>query len=239
MYPSINLFGLCFSSSTLFMLLGIVSMVVVNLFRAKSFGVSKLKSVAISITNNVGAFAGAKLLFVLENIDNLKNGSSLGGFSLYGTIFFLPLFMLITYNMYGMGKDEFFNFSTPGVLMELAFYRTGCLLAGCCYGIVAGWGIAMAHSPEVLRVPVQLIEIVFDLGIFAMLLCVQKKQFFRKGLLYPLFMISYGVVRFVLEFFRVNQVWFLGLTNSHLASVISIAIGCVWIILKVKKQKTN
>ena len=224
-------------SGNFFMILGIFSMIVVNLFRAKKFNISKLKSVAISLTNNVGAFAGAKILFLLENIKSLSQGISFGGFSFYGTVFMLPLFMLVTYNMYGIEKKEFLNFSTPSVLMELAFYRTGCLLAGCCCGVEAGWGIAMAHSPEVLRVPVQLIEIILDLGIFATLLYVERKAFFKEnGLLYPIFMVSYGLIRFVIEFFRVRDVWVWGMSEAHFLSLLAIAIGVVWIVLAVKKH---
>jgi len=237
MYPKINLFGMSFDSAMLFMILGIFAMIVVNLFRANKFGISKLKSVAISITNNVGAFAGAKILFLLENLDSLQSNISFGGFSFYGTVFMLPVFMLITYSFYGMDKKQFLNFSTPSVLMELAFYRTGCLLAGCCCGIPAEWGFAMAHSPEILRVPVQLIEIILDLGIFATLLYVERKAFFKEnGLLYPLFMICYGVIRFVVEFFRVRDVLLWGMSESHFLSLLAIAIGVVWIVLAVKKH---
>lgn len=236
MYPTISIFGLEFGSSNFFMILGIFSMIVVNVLRAKQFGVSKIKAVLISITNNVGAFAGAKVLFLLENINTLANGISFGGFSFYGTVFMLPVFMLITYNLYGMEKDKFFDYSTPSVLIELAFYRTGCLLAGCCCGIEAGWGIAMAHSPEVLRVPVQLIEIILDVGIFALLVAYQQKGR-HKGLLYPIFMIAYGAIRFVLEFLRVRQVWIWSMSEAHFLSILAIAIGIIWIYFKTKKQK--
>ena len=38
------------------------------------------------------------------------------------------------------------------------FGRIGCFFAGCCYGKEANWGFALENEPEILRIPIQLIE---------------------------------------------------------------------------------
>jgi len=236
MYPDIFVLGM--SLSRLFLLLGIVVAILVGAFRARKFGISVKLGMLIIFVDNFGTLAGSKILFLINNLSSIKYGIEVGGLLLYGGILFLPIYMYCIGNFFKMDRKRFFDFSTPSLLLGLAIYRIGCFCGGCCCGIPADWGFAMAHSPEVLRVPTQLIELVCDIGIFAILLVAERKNWFNgtKGILYPLFMICYGVIRFVIEFFRMREVLLWGMSQAHFLSLLSIAIGVVWIVLAVKKH---
>jgi phosphatidylglycerol:prolipoprotein diacylglycerol transferase len=100
----------------------------------------------------------------------------------------------------------------PGLALGHAFGRLGCLSAGCCYGRPTDmpWGItfhntwAAEFSGTPLNIPLhptQLYEFAAEAINFVFLywLC-KRKQF--EGQVAALFMIIYGIERFVFEFYR-------------------------------------
>jgi phosphatidylglycerol:prolipoprotein diacylglycerol transferase len=100
----------------------------------------------------------------------------------------------------------------PGVALGHAFGRLGCLAAGCCYGRPTNlpWAITF-HNPWAAEFsgtplnqplhPTQLYESVAEAINFAFLYWLCKRKKFE-GQVMALFMIIYGIERFVFEFFR-------------------------------------
>ena len=231
MYPILNIFGLEVRSTQFFVILCIVVSFGFYVLRAKKYNLTKGKAMLMCLAYNIGGFAGGKILYIIKNHISMEAGVGFWGFAYYGAVLIIPIFVLATLNLFEVKADQVFDFGGPSMLMQLAIYRVGCLLNGCCYGIEASWGMAMAHSPEVLRVPVQLIEIILDVAIFVAMLAYEKKGKY-KGILYPIFMVAYGVIRFVLECFRVRTILFAGMSIDHILSLVSIAIGIIWIYFK-------
>lgn len=69
-----------------------------------------------------------------------------------------------------------------------AFGRLGCAFSGCCYGITIG--------AQGGRVPTQLIEAVFLMGLFLVLEFIVKKNRIS------VYLLAYAAGRFIIEFFR-------------------------------------
>ena len=100
----------------------------------------------------------------------------------------------------------------PGIALGHAFGRIGCLSAGCCYGreTHVPWAITF-HNPWAAEFsgtplnqplhPTQLYEFVAEAINFALLYWLCKRKKFE-GQIIALFMIIYGIERFVFEFFR-------------------------------------
>jgi phosphatidylglycerol---prolipoprotein diacylglyceryl transferase len=100
----------------------------------------------------------------------------------------------------------------PGVALGHAFGRIGCLSAGCCFGRPTNlpWAITF-HNPWAAEFsgtplnqplhPTQLYECVAEAINFAFLYWLCKRKKFE-GQIIALFMIVYGIERFVFEFFR-------------------------------------
>ncbi len=237
MYP--NLFNGAISPHNFMIIVGFVLMCIINAFRAKSYNFKWWQGILISVMVNIFAILGARILNTIENIDYvLENGLTLwGGVSFFGTVLFLPLLMLAFCLIFKKEYKKWLDFITPTVPVELASIRIGCFLSGCCYGRAASFGCAMAFDPETLRIPTQLIEFVFDVAMVVILFMYEKKRGKESGLLYPLFLVMYGVVRFVIEFFRDNPTLF---TFAHLFSIMSILVGGYFILydyLKCKYKK--
>lgn len=212
-------------------------MCIINLIRAPSYNFKWWQSLLVSIVVNVYAIFGARLLYTIENIGYvIANGIKIwGGVSFFGVVMFLPLLVIGTCKIFKLNLKSYLDFLTPTVAVELACIRIGCFLGGCCYGRAWGFGIAMPSDPETLRIPTQLIECVLDIGIFVFLLMYEKKHGKKTGMLYPLFLICYGTIRFVIEFFRDNATV---LTYAHLFAALSIIAGSYFYLQLKNKAKT-
>lgn len=100
----------------------------------------------------------------------------------------------------------------PGIALGHAFGRIGCLAAGCCYGreTHVPWAITF-HNPWAAEFsgtplnqplhPTQLYECVAEAINFVFLYWLCKRKRFE-GQIISLFMIVYGIERFIFEFFR-------------------------------------
>lgn len=214
-------------------IVGFVAMCLINMIRSKAYLFKWWQGLLISVLVNAYAILGARVLFIIENLNNvIKGGFTLwGGVSFFGTVIFLPLLYIATCKIFKLNVKKYLDFLTPTVPIELASIRIGCFLAGCCYGRAFGFGVPMPTDPT-LRIPTQLIECVLDIGIFVFLLLYEKKKGKQTGLLYPLFLICYGSIRFVLEFLRYNKTI---LTYAHLFALLSIIAG-VFFYIKINRQ---
>ena len=114
----------------------------------------------------------------------------------------------------------------------LGTIRIGCFLEGCCGGVVCTLG------NNSFKWPTQIMEAFLDFGILVWLLIIESRSDKRRGLLYPRFMISYGLVRFIIEFFRDTPKDWLGLSHGHWFSIVSFVAGLVWIAISIKRKQT-
>lgn len=111
-----------------------------------------------------------------------------------------------------------------------AFGRTGCLLVGCCWGdriAFACWGIDFRFDN-----PVPLYAIIANLALFWLLrkqygfiYSGDRNQSGRKGTIAALYLLGYGMFRFVMEWFRKEPVVGFGLTQAQLVMVVFFIIG--------------
>lgn len=150
-----------------------------------------------------------------------------GGMSLYGVPFFIPLLLLLGAFVTRRPVAEVLDiFSINTVLICMAG-RANCFFYGCCQGIEIG--------STGFRVPTREIEMIFYL-IFLVLMIprVYKKQ--TNGTAFPFYMVGYGLLRFVLEFFRgegISTVFHL----AHIWSVLCAIIGFSVIVTLHEKNK--
>ncbi|MBR2614361.1 MAG: prolipoprotein diacylglyceryl transferase [Clostridia bacterium] len=122
------------------------------------------------------------------------------------------------------------------ILIAHAFGRIGCLFAGCCHGKYLGTeyvfgGIFMepGGSADGYYVPIQLYEALFLFALFA--LC--SVLYFKKVTIIPqVYLIGYGVWRFVIEFLRTDYRGGAGFFSpSQVQSFIFIGVGVLLIFV--------
>ncbi len=140
---------------------------------------------------------------------------------------------------------DFLNPVVPALPLAHAFGRVGCFCAGCCYGVPTSscLGVVYEHpvggAPVgVSLLPVQLFESGFNLFIFLLLIVFARKTK-SKTLVLPVYIISYGCVRFFLEFYRYDSVRgsLLGFSTSQWISIVGVCLSTAYIILHLHRQK--
>jgi phosphatidylglycerol:prolipoprotein diacylglycerol transferase len=110
-----------------------------------------------------------------------------------------------------------------------AIGRIGCFLAGCCYGSQCDLPWSMTIE-GVHRHPVQLYETIYLLAFGIFILRSSKKVQLQSSIA-SIYLIYYSLGRFILEYFRgddIRGVFWLNLSTSQYISVFLLLIGLVW-----------
>lgn len=101
------------------------------------------------------------------------------------------------------------------------------------------WAFIYPHVDEVPRHPIQLYEILYNVVIFIILYALRNKRL-PQGTLLALFLMLYGVFRFIVEFFKVPEVFFAGLALGQWLSILMVVTGVVlWRSIRTKYDLTN
>lgn len=153
----------------------------------------------------------------------------------------------------------YLNVIVGGIVLGHALGRIGCFCAGCCFGEItdsflgvifpkdsAPYNFVVNHylhlgnsfedaqllALETKILPTQLIEAGFLFILFGVLNLIKKYQF-------EVYLLSYGIFRFILEFFRADDrgSLFGYFSPSQWLSLLLIVSGIISIILLVKKRK--
>ena len=158
----------------------------------------------------------------------IMEGGSAGAMSLFGAVFFMPLAYWLGAQVTKRDTAEVFDIFAPCMIFTLFCARINCLVSGCCLGrIIPGL--------EPWRWPTREAELVF----YVVFLALVAPRVFREktyGQVYPLYMFLYGVVRCVLECFRVsatNGIFHL----SHVWAVLALIVGFV-LYSEIKRRHT-
>lgn len=133
-----------------------------------------------------------------------------------------------------------------------AIARLGCFLTGCCYGrAVEGshaWSVvftdpAAALPPELLGVPLHATqlyeaagELLLGVMLYFLVLPSVGRGRFGSGLVCAAYFAGYGLLRFVIEFFRGNPELVRGTTVplAQLFSLVMISVAAVFLLLAAK-----
>lgn len=214
----------------------------------------------------MGAFWGAKVLYLIISykqihwnlifIPDYFNSLMQGGFIFYGGMIAGISFIFLAGKIHKINASKYICHLVFLIPFIHAFGRIGCFLVGCCYGIsYSGPGNVIYPSNRLAPAgvelfPVQLAEAICLIAISIFLFILILKQAARFAL--PAYLISYGIVRFILEFLRGDEARgkLLLFSTSQWISLALIIVGIVHSIAikkmhifesreKNTQQKTN
>ncbi|MBO5888991.1 MAG: prolipoprotein diacylglyceryl transferase [Clostridia bacterium] len=186
----------------------------------------------------VFGFLSAALFQAFYNyLENPEQGFRFGsgitfiGGLIGGVVSFLLIYF--AFRKYSHGKlTDILSIAPCCILIAHAFGRLGCLFAGCCHGEYLGkdyvfGGIFMRPSGNVsgYYVPIQLYESLFLFILFGVCSYLVLKKDFKHNL--SIYLIFYGIFRFVNEFFRSDRRGqFIGsLSPSQFWSIVMVIAG--------------
>lgn len=156
---------------------------------------------------------------------HFKNLTVMGGL-MGGAACFLIIYFIFRKRFKEGSLLEFLPIAPCCILIAHAFGRIGCFFAGCCYGIETDSWLGVQFPGRAHKVlPTQLYESAFLFLMFA--LC--SVLFFKRDYKYnmPLYLVSYGVWRFLIEFLRDDNrgAKILGLQPSQFWSILFVLGG--------------
>lgn len=195
----------------------------------KWYGIAVWKSMFVSIAIIITGLITCELWFFLEN-------GEWGGRSFFGAVFLAPItFMPLAKCLKIPYKYSLDFCATSGCLM-LTILKVECLIDGCCKGIV----LYRTAVGEVIRFPSQFIEVFTAFMLTALLISTSRKTKYR-GKIYPITLVLYGVLRFVLnllrdDWYRMKNMGLL-LPLGNIWSLLAIGIGMIWLIVASEKKK--
>jgi phosphatidylglycerol:prolipoprotein diacylglycerol transferase len=102
-------------------------------------------------------------------------------------------------------------------LAAMGIGRIGCLLGGCCYGKPYHSWFSIYLLGQ-YRYPTQVIEMLFDFGLLA-ILWLLRSSMKKPGDLFKLFVFSYALFRFLIEFIRTEPLIWHGFTLYQLMAI--------------------
>lgn len=133
--------------------------------------------------------------------------------------------------------------SVPCAFM-LFIGRWGCFLNGCCKGIPidSPFGVHFPANPSLAVYPSQVFESAAALVIGITLVLLEKKwkrtpeAAARGALLWPFFLISYGLYRFAFDFLRAGDRIF-GLRVGQYTGLVAFTAGIVWLFSSLRNMR--
>ena len=181
----------------------------------------------LSVLHTVLGVLSVKVFALFESGD-------FSNMSLFGGVFFMPLFYWVVAKLSKQKAADVFDVFTICIVFTLMCARLNCIISGCCLG---------AHIPieglTHLRFPTRELELIF----YVILLSRLWRKVLSgsaRGMIYPIYMISYSIFRFVTETLRFSDRTDSILHISHLWALLSLGIGIsIYGELQGKKKKTG
>ncbi len=256
MLPFIYIFGLKISIYGLLIVLGVATGSTVAVFFSSKKGVPRQDIIFAICYAGIGAFLGAKFLYLTITIPQLLNRKGHVTFSwlmiteliTYGFVFYGGLIggILAVYIYARKYKLHFFNLieiMVPVIPLIHSIGRLGCFCAGCCYGRPMAPPFGLHFHPdsvapqEITLFPIQLLESALNLILFIGIFIYSRKER-RSGQILGLYFMGYGIIRFILEYFRYDAARgiYLGLSVSQWISILLVPIG-LYLLRGMKDHK--
>lgn len=256
MLPTIKIFGVTIAMYGLMIATGLIIGISIAVLRSKRHGIKNEDTLFASFFGCIGLFAGAKLLYILtmlpkfiKDLEQLITAPDLlilipyyfSGFVFYGGLIGAITGIYIYCRNFKIPFLPMLDHLTPSIPIIHGFGRLGCFFSGCCYGIpYTGLFAVRFHNSisapnDIFLFPVQLFEssINFILGAFLLALSSKRRP---SGIITGIYILSYAIMRFIMEFLRGDIIRgsLLGLSTSQWLSL--HLIPCALILLLRKKD---
>ncbi len=197
----------------------------IGMKRAEKEGISNDQALDISAITLITSLFGARLFYVIGFWNEFSNNWLSvfavweGGMVFYGGLIMSMLALWIYTKKNKINILKMFDAIAPAAAVGYAIGRIGCYLRGCCYGLECSLPWA-THFPDVKGFvhPTQLYSVIAGIIIFILLMFIGRKKNYD-GQIFVWGILLYSIYRFIIEFFRFNELNWAGLSPSQWISV--------------------
>jgi phosphatidylglycerol---prolipoprotein diacylglyceryl transferase len=226
----------------LMFMLGIFAAILVGRWYLKRHDADPNKIYGLTAAAVVGGLVGARLFYVIGNWNQYASNPwqvlkfwDLSGLVFYGGLLGGTLAAVVFIRLKRLPFWTFADMAGLAVPLGMAITRVGCFLNGDSFGKASGlpWAVTFPQQTRIdmgitaLRVhPVQLYELILDLGLFTFLMFYQRRER-QDGNIFLLFLVGYSLIRFCMEFLRFHAKADAGPVFQIMSVVIFVAAGIV------------
>ncbi|MSQ40878.1 MAG: prolipoprotein diacylglyceryl transferase [Dehalococcoidia bacterium] len=227
----------------LFTLVGVLVAVFLAARWAPKAGLSSIVVYDAAIWVVLGGILGARLLHVVDQWelykDNLLQVFAIyeGGIAIMGAILGGLAAGVIFTRIARYPTWKLADVVAPAVLIGMAIGRIGDIINGehCALATSVSWGFVYTHPnspagycynsiPSPAMHPVVVYEMIWDLVVAGALYWGVRSRLRPDGMLFVGFLMLYALGRFFITFLRDDKVWFGGLQEAQLLSLVILAI---------------
>ncbi|KNZ43204.1 prolipoprotein diacylglyceryl transferase [Acetobacterium bakii] len=242
MYPVIHIGSYLIPTFGILFLIGLGAAFLLAILSARKYAIPTMDAMFFGLFALIGGIIGAKLLYIIVALpDLIAHPESIfllltGGSVFYGGLIGGILGGFFYTRIYNLNTIEYLDMAVPCLALAQAFGRIGCFFNGCCYGIPYD-GFCAVHYPigayppsDIGLFPAQLTESFFLFVLTIALLRILKKSR-TPGFTTGFYLTSYGIFRFINEFFRSDpRGSLLFLSTSQWISLGIITLGILFFL---------
>lgn len=252
MFPYINVFGRTIGMYGVCIALAILLVAFLSIRSGRKVGIPFEDVLTIGATAiGLALICGTALyIFVTFSIDEIiamiKAGNFqflTGGIVFYGGLIGGILGAFLGGRLCGRKISTLESIVIPYIPLGHAIGRVGCVMAGCCNGVPYEGPLALYYPHAITNLPpdqgyfpTQLLEAGLNTILCVVLLCLKKKLRRPYDVMFT-YLGCYGVIRFVVEFFRgdaVRGIYF-GVSTSQWISIGMVALCLVHFLFGRRK----
>jgi len=224
--------------------------------RARQLDPTRMLDLGIYII--ISALVGAKLLLLIVDFNQFKRDpAELLSLARSGGVFYGGLILAVAVAFWYMRRHALPLWTTcdvfaPGIALGHAVGRLGCLFAGCCFGrpTTVPWALTFTNPAAAANVgtplnvplhPTQIYESAAEALILVVLIATEKKGRPYPGRTFWLYMLMYGVSRFVIEFYRGDErgMVFGVLSTSQFISAVLVPLSVAMLVWLARRPEPS
>ena len=254
MYPYLNVFDRQIPTYGICLLLGIAVVFILSMKTAKEYNYSYYDLLLVGGFAILFALPAGSLLYVMVtyNLEEIVQHIAEGNFKVFGgLVFYGALIGGILGGLLGVYLARMDLLTTERIIIPYipigqAVGRIGCLLAGCCYGIEYAGPFAVYYQssiagalPQQGYFPVQILEALLNVCIYLILIRISRRTKYKFELL-SVYLILYGIIRFLLELLRGDVIrgFYFNISTSQWISIAMCVLGSSYLItVKIAKKR--
>jgi phosphatidylglycerol:prolipoprotein diacylglycerol transferase len=247
-----NLWGLEVRWYSLAILAGIIAAVIISIFEGKRKGISTESILSLAPIGLIGGIIGARLFHLFDHWSYyMTNPGQIiqiqsGGLAIWGALIGGSLAVTIYAWRVRIPIWKLMDLLVPGLLAGQIIGRFGCIVNGCSYGGPTNLPWGFIYTNPRAMIPVSLVGIptqpypVYDMlwNIMTLLLVIKfRKSLAQNGMLFLCYLCTYAIGRFILTFFRQENIMFWNLQEAQVVAIcIFIAAGATIAFLMLKNK---
>jgi phosphatidylglycerol:prolipoprotein diacylglycerol transferase len=206
----------------------------------------------LAIWTVIGGMIGARLFHVIDHWPHEYAANPIralyiweGGLAIWGGVAGgLAVIALVAWQR-GWRLPRLLDAAAPGLVLAQGIGRIACVITGDAMGkpTTGPFGFAytnpnaMVPQLGVYYTPMPVYEIIVNLGIFALLWQLRKRNW-ADGLLFLVYLSLYSVERFLLGFTSSYQIIAFGLSQSQIVALTALVVSVPLIVLTQMRRRT-